>query len=320
VERAREILSVKGRVCVVGAANADLLITVAPDVFTPGYAVGSSFRTLPGGKGLNTAMNMAALAPHNAGFAGRVGIDFYGEFLADTIADSPLTAFSLVKDSALHTGIGHVRVRPDGEYETVVLPGANAAVGPSDVRAYSASNSDPIGWATNLETPLNWWHEARELHPGTPLAINLSPLNDDVAFALEVADLIVLNQAEARDLTHSAPSQLVTEILTAIRSMTKATIVITAGEAGAEALTSDGQHVVVTAKPATVETTVGAGDAFFATLTLALHLGVGITEAMELAAEAGSIVASSTENFLTIQTGQKLAKKLTYYTSPAEIR
>jgi hypothetical protein len=41
---------------------------------------------------------------------------------------------------------------------------------------------------------------------------------------------------------------------------------------------------------------------------------------MELAAEAGSIVASSTENFLTIQTGQKLAKKLTYYTSPAEIR
>jgi len=303
-------------VCVVGAVNADLLVTASPEHFTLGYALADEFSTLPGGKGLNTALTMAALAPSRVGFVGRVGNDMYGEYLAQVVADSPLEAVSLVTDASSQTGIGHVRVNSDGEYDTVVHPGANATLGPSDISAYSASFGDVIGWATNLETPLNWWSVARGLSPGAPLAVNLSPLTTDVEIALGAADLIVLNLAEASDLTQATAGESVANILATIRKMTQATIVITAGDKGAEALSKDGKRFSVVAPPAEVQTTVGAGDAFFATLTLALNLGAELSDALDLAVEAGSLVVASNDSFLSVQTARKLTQKFNQYTSP----
>lgn len=318
--KARAVLSLEGRVCVVGAVNADLLIQVSPEPSTPGYAVATGFSTLAGGKGLNTALNMAALAPSRVGFVGRVGNDLYGDFLEGIVAKSPLEVASIVRDKSAHTGIGHVRVRPDGEYDTVVLPGANAGIGAEDIEAYSSMHPAILGWVSNLETPLTWLSRARVLHPKTPLAINLSPLNADVDRALELSNVIVLNALEAREVTGSSSTETVRALLTKMRKLTKATVVITAGEEGAEALSSSDEFLSVDAHPVDVVTTVGAGDAFFATLSLAVNLGVSLEDSLSLAAEAGSLVASSNENFLTQVSAHSLARRFNEYLSPAGIR
>lgn len=309
-----------GRVCVVGAVNADLLIHVAPGLSTPGYSQATQFSTLAGGKGLNTALNMAALAPQAVGFVGRVGNDLYGDFLDQIVAESALEAVSLTRDPIQHTGIGHVRVQSDGEYDTVVLPGANATLGDADIDLYSATHPEVLGWVSNLETPLAWWHRAKELYPHTSLALNLSPLTGDVSLALDVADVIVLNSVEARQVTQSAADETVSKLLGKMRTLTSATIVITAGPDGAEALTPDGDLFTVDARPVQVATTVGAGDAFFATLSLAMTAGIALDIALELAAEAGSLVASSYSNFLTEASASSLANAIAQHTSSAAIR
>lgn len=303
--------------CVVGAVNSDLLIQVSPDHSTPGYALASGFSTLAGGKGLNTALTMAAVFPSRVGFVGRIGNDIYGDFLEKFVAESALEAVSILRDDSVHTGIGHVRVHPDGEYDTVVLPGANARVGSKDVEAYSAQFPGVVGWVSNLETPLEWLWRAREIGAEAPLAINLSPLTTDVQAALDRADVIVLNALEARVLTESSTSESLSGLLRKMRSMTKATVVITAGADGAIALAADDQYFEVDAPSVEVATTVGAGDAFFAVLSLGLNLGVSLAGALELAAEAGSLVASSFDNFLTPEKAQPIIHKFNEYLSLA---
>lgn len=290
------------RVCVVGAINVDLVIDVDEATVTEHYANGSHFATLTGGKGLNTALSLAALDPDATGFVGRVGADIYGSFIESAVKDSALEAVEIVRDNSRHTGVGHVRVHANRDYDTVVLPGANEGLCSDDVKRYVERYPDVTMWVTNLETPLGWLDEAGQLAPDAPIAINISPVNHLVDDALSRAHLVVMNELEAR-LVSGVDAQATDEgIINGLRKLTSATIVVTAGERGAFGAEADGDIVRVDAVPTTVATTVGAGDSFFAALCLDLSRGRPLVDALHSGARAGAAVASSVDNFLTSET------------------
>ena len=295
------------RVCVVGAVNADLVIHVSPLTSVKGYGTSDDFRVQAGGKGLNTALSMAALAPDQVGFVGKVGDDIFGSFIEESIANSNLRSFHLPKMAGEKTGVGHVRVRPDGEYDTVVFAGANESLCTADIEMFVETFTAVGFFATNLEAPVSWLTDMRERFPSARLCVNLSPINNRVDVALSVADLIVLNDAEARSLTHTSPDESDEKLLAELRELTTADIVITRGSDGAVALTTSGQVFHVSAYPVEVVTTVGAGDSFFAALCVAIAGGASFEEALDFASRAGAAVAASEENFITHRNAVELA-------------
>jgi ribokinase len=250
---------------------------------------------------------MAALAPNQVGFVGKIGEDTLGAFIDQAIDDSPLLHHHVPHVADEQTGVGHVRVLPDGEYDTVVFAGANRTLGSQDVVSFIDTFPDVGYFVTNLEAPVLWLTDLRESFPEAQVLINLSPINDFVDLALESADLIVLNDDEARAVTGVSPDTSDETLLQALRGVTGADIVVTRGRRGAIALTSSTTVIRVPVEPVDVVTTIGAGDSFFAALCIARAMGVNFEEALHFAARSGGTVAASEDNFITSATAQKLA-------------
>lgn len=290
------------RVCVVGSVNVDLLMTVDPRPVTPGYRLGSRFETLLGGKGLNTALSMAALAPDDVIFLGRVGDDMYGDFVRNRLSGLGYLRSQLVSAPGEHTGIGHVRATPDGEYDTTVLVGANAHCGPSDVASLLDTSDGPLRWVTNMETPLAWWPSVSARGRGDELWVNLSPVTEDAHSVLPHASVVVVNHIEAAALVGVSDRVGGDELALELSTRTPAVTVVTAGAEGAW-LAEQGQGLIHSPAHRTeVVSTVGAGDSFFAALAIARGRGCDWHQALHVATTAGSVVAGSADNFLTPHT------------------
>ena len=288
----------RSTIAVVGSVNIDLVMTIDPATVVPRYALGTTFRTQVGGKALNCALSLAALDPDRVHFIGRVGADMYGDLVEKTLANSALHHFQLRPDPKEHTGIGHVRALPDGEYETAVLPGANAKLGPDDVIEYLVDHPEIDVWLTNLETPFDWWDALAHQSDHRALYVNLSPVNFDATRALSAASLSVVNELEARLITEQPDTTPIESLLDQLASLTQGEVVITAGERGAWGVNIEGTVHHVPAQSATAVSTIGAGDAFFAGLARVRATGAPLQEAMEWGAQAGALVVASTENFL----------------------
>ena len=118
-------------VAIVGSLNADL-VAYESDTWVPGsYNVGKEFELAAGGKGLNVAMSVAATGVPSY-LVGRVGDDIFGEFLGRALAAGAVLRDFVSTDFTASTGIGHVRVNVDRDYDTCVVPGANDLVTVAD--------------------------------------------------------------------------------------------------------------------------------------------------------------------------------------------
>jgi ribokinase len=125
---------------VVGSLNADLIAYVGEEGSAASYATGSNFEMAAGGKSLNAAMSIASLDP-SVTLVGRVGSDDLGNFITGTLRARGITTEGIIRDDRIHTGVGHVRVNPEGEYDTVVVPGANGNFSAADVDATSRATN-----------------------------------------------------------------------------------------------------------------------------------------------------------------------------------
>ena len=118
-------------VCVVGSLNADL-IAYESDTWIPGaYNIGRHFELGAGGKGLNVAMSIAATGLPSY-LVGRVGDDMFGQFILGALTAGRVRQDFVRIDPSAGTGIGHVRVNAQRDYDTCVVPGANDNVNESD--------------------------------------------------------------------------------------------------------------------------------------------------------------------------------------------
>ena len=96
-------------VVVLGSINMDLT-TYVPKLPQPGETLqGSSYITVPGGKGNNQAVAAARLGADTK-FIGRVGTDGFGKEVLQIVADQNVDVSQVMKDPENGTGIAVISV------------------------------------------------------------------------------------------------------------------------------------------------------------------------------------------------------------------
>jgi ribokinase len=253
-----------------GSLNLDLTLPVprlpAPDETLPARGL-LRFR---GGKGHNQATAAARLGARVA-MVGAVGDDQSGDLLvAGLTADGVDTRF--VSRVEGPTGTAVCLVGDDGAGAIVIVGGANATVSPSlaDDAAEALGAADVV--LLQGEVPVAASVRAAELARagGARVVFNPAPVPEGADRLVALADLVVANEVEARELgLHpGGPGP---------------EVVVTLGARGVRLAGAD-----IAAFPASPVDATGAGDAFVGALAVALAEGAGLPEAARFGAAAGA--------------------------------
>jgi len=286
-------------IVVVGSINADLIAYSDEANRIGNYVFGDSFRFNLGGKGLNQAVNVAASGT-NTVLVGRVGNDVFGQKILSDLKASGVNTDFVEVDATAQTGIGHVRVSASGEYDTVVVNGANSNLSFAEVDA-ALSQVGPVAYGLmNYEISSEVISASSEAirQLGGSTIINFSPVVPGVNYVISDADYLVANADEIRALLDEAEGE-VTELAARIQAKGAKTVVVTLGEEGAFGLDSQGNKHFVKAEAVEVDNTIGAGDTFLATFAVGLQSGANFETALAFANYAASVTCTKQTSFLT---------------------
>ncbi|MGO4443656.1 ribokinase [Mycobacterium sp. 2YAF39] len=259
------------RVCVVGSVNADLTFTVDA-LPRPGQTVlASALSSSPGGKGGNQAV-AAARAGASVQLVAALGSDSAAEQLRAHLSANNVGLAGVVTLSG-PSGTAVIVVDAAAENNIVVAPGANAQlnVGSADIRAVIA-DSDVV--LLQLEIPIATAIAAARVARAadTTVIVNASPAGarpHDLLALSELADVVLVNEAEAREWHWPVPH-----------------LVITRGRRGASYLGEDERFDVPSPRVTPVDTT-GAGDVFAGVLAAGWRDGHEV--ALRRACAAGAL-------------------------------
>lgn len=294
-----------GSIAVLGSANMDLVVR-QPRRVEPGETIfGSSFRTGPGGKGLNQAV-AAARAGASVAFIGAVGADDFGVRLRTWLQDEgvDVAGVRIVDDP---TGIAQITVTDDGENAIVVVPGANGR------NMLEDADRDLIAAASHLvvqlERPEALVREALEFarSRGVMTVVTPAPARAGLDEIIALADLLIPNEGEAVLLSGEADPERAAIALSAHAG----TVVLTRGVRGA--LVATGGAIVgrVSARRADAVDTTAAGDTFTGVLAARLAAGADLDSALHAAAVAASISVGRHGAAESMPTGAEIDAELT---------
>ena len=306
-------------VCVVGSLNADL-IAYESDTRIPGaYNVGRRFELGAGGKGLNVAMSLAATGLP-AYLVGRVGDDMFGRFILETLTAGRVRRDFVRTDPSAGTGIGHVRVNPQRDYDTCVVPGANDNVGDGDTTAALAPGNGYSHVVLQFEIPLPTVADSarRFRAAGAQVVVNFSPVTEGARIVLPYTDVLVLNEAEAAALGAevagdggAAPAGLAAtmELLRDCDGGPR-DVVVTLGARGLVGMSRTGESRQYPAHEVATVNAVGAGDSFLAMLVSRLAQGEPFLDGLAAAGAAGALACSRRESWLSRDDAERLNEML----------
>jgi ribokinase len=272
-------------IVVLGSANMDLVVR-QPRLPHPGETMfGSSFATIPGGKGLNQAV-AAARAGGDVGFLGAIGRDGFGEALRRCFEQDGIDTSGL-REVDEPTGTAHVSVLDGGENAIVVVSGANAAITALDDGARREIEKARY-LVAQFERPIELIGGAFVLARGLGVTTVLTPApvqKVDEAL-LQLTDILIPNAQEACELAGVSDE---TEAARTLSGITDGLIVMTRGSRGA--LVARGGKIELEVPPRKVEPvdTTAAGDTFAGTLVAFLAEGAPQDAALTAAAVAASI-------------------------------
>ncbi len=282
----------------IGSVHTDLIASV-PRLPSWGETLrGTGFISGLGGKAGNQAIAVARCGGGSM-ILGRVGDDPFGEDLRATLVGSGVDCALLGTDSDAATGASTVLAGRDGEYASVIIPGASERLGPSEIDAARSTLSAASLLLAQLEIPVETTIAAASIARagGARLMVNASPLESATDFpdALRaVTDILIVNQREAAVLTGSDPetSRSAEASARIVRErLGIAVVVVTRGGDGAAASDSF-EDSVVAGHDVSVVDTVGAGDAFAGALAVELARNVTLAEALPFANAAGAIAVT----------------------------
>jgi ribokinase len=281
-------------IVVFGSINLDLTAYV-PRLPRPAETIsGSSFITVPGGKGANQAVGAKRLGAQTH-FIGRVGNDAFGREVLAAVSGEGVDTSQVFEDPDTGTGLAVISVDDRAENTIVIIPGANGQLDDRDVLRASPFLTKDSMLMLQLETPLE---------PSLQLS----------RIARERGAKVILDPAPAYALPKEAygsvdfltPNEVEAEILTGIHLETK-----TDYQKAAEILIKRGVHTVVLklgsqgvyfqsesaegflpAFPVEAVDSVAAGDAFNAGFAVALLEGKPVGEALRWGAATGALACT----------------------------
>jgi ribokinase len=284
------------QVVVVGSAHMDVIAN-APRLPRPGESVlGSHFGMYPGGKGGNQAVAAAQQGVATA-IVARVGDDAFGRQLQESLARKQVDVSQLQVDAGGATGVSPVLMGADGEYASIVVPGASLSLTPAHLAqaAEALRSCDVLMLQLEIGLPANAAAAFVARAAGATVVINVAP-----AAALSNAqdweiwrdvDIVLANRDEAQALSGVVIDDAASGIRAATLlkvSLGVTGVVVTLGAGGA-VLVDDVSEDHFAGYKVEVLDTIGAGDTFAGSIGAALARGIDLREAVRLGNAAAAL-------------------------------
>jgi ribokinase len=278
-------------VFVAGSLNMDLVATTRRLPSTGETIIGESFRSYPGGKGLNQAIS-ASRSGAQTRMIGAVGNDDYGKILLQTLTDSKVDTSEIQLCDSL-SGVALIEVDTKAKNRILVVPEANSLFSADlvdcEIFKNSGANSILLG---PLENP---FHELEKIFlkgkkEGLKTILNPAPAAEISSTFLRSIDILIPNQHEAEMLSGTKVLDVDTAIAAGRRIVKKGanSVIITLGESGS--IYIDGfEEIFQPAFNVDAIDTTAAGDTFCGAFAAALDNNLNIQKAMKFAACAAAL-------------------------------
>ena len=272
----------QAHICVVGSSNIDLTFRTSR-LPQPGETLaGSGFHLGHGGKGANQAVAAARLGAQ-VSMVSRVGRDLFGEQLLANFRGHGIDTTHVVMDQERPSGVASIVVDDQARNCILVVPGANGALSPEDVRAAAETIRSADLLLCQLEVPQETVREAFLLarSAGVRTLLNPAPAAPLAEEVLRLTDLCVPNETEL-ELLAGTPVGSTAEVAAAARALRERgprLVIVTLGKRGA--LVVDGPNAeVYPAFAVDAVDTSGAGDAFIGGLAVFLAQQAALPDAV----------------------------------------
>ena len=262
--------------------------------------IGTGFRTAPGGKGANQAVQAARLGAE-VHMAGCVGNDSFGKEMRQALADAGVDTSHVKVSDAHPSGVGHIEIQTGAsgvQNRIIVAPGANYDLKPADlgwlketIRSYDVVIMQLELEMETIEYVAQLAHEA-----GVPVMLNpapAAPLSDRL---LSCITFISPNETEAALLTGirtDAAGRLSETALKEAGAVLAAkgvpNVIVTLGDQGAAVCTETGIERVPCVKMTEVKDPTAAGDSFVGAFCAGFAAGLSMADALTFAVHAAAI-------------------------------
>jgi ribokinase len=282
------------KVVVVGSLVYDLVARVDRRPVKGETRLGTDFGMFPGGKGANQAVQAAKMGA-KVWMVGRVGADFFGQELIQSLQGHGVDTEYVTVDLSTTTAVGCITVDETGDNSIVVVPQANMKVTIKDVddAEWIISQADVL--LLQLEIPLDVVAHAAKLASrlGCRVVLNPAPATKVRADLLQYVDVLTPNESELGALLGKDLTEL-GEFTSAARELLLCgpdAVIVTLGDKGALLVTPEIETLVPAFLVEAVDTTA-AGDAFTGTLAVCLAEDRSLLEAIIFANAAGGLAAT----------------------------
>lgn len=271
------------KIIVIGSINMDLVTssTVFPK---PGETVnGTSFLTIPGGKGANQAVAAARLGA-DVSLLGCVGDDLFGKELVEHLIEQRVSILDVEPVTHTKTGIASITLA-ENDNSIIVVPGANYHVTPELVTKYEDRIATCDTMLLQLEIPMESVEMAVKLgrKHGLTIILNPAPIAKLSKEMLIDIDYITPNEHEVVELLEGLNEEQKNKI--------KEKLIITKGAKGITYYKNGIEHHIES-YPVEVVDTTGAGDSFNGALAVALTAGKPLEEACRFANAVGALAVT----------------------------
>jgi ribokinase len=286
----------KPKICVVGAANLDL-ISYVPRLPRIGETLhGTRFHMGYGGKGANQAV-MAAKLGGDVAMVTKLGQDIFGENTLKNFQSWGIDTRHVLFTDQAFSGVAPIAVDPDGHNAIIIVTGANDKLTPEEIEAARPVIAAAQIVVCQLEIPVEITLAALRIarQEGVTTIFNPAPARPTLPDELfQLSDIFCPNESETELLTGLTVGTI-EEAETAARGLLErgaGMVILTLGERGSLLVNSDG-NAHVPATPVKALDTTGAGDAFVGSLAYFLAAGKPLTEAMRRANHIAAISVQS---------------------------
>jgi len=282
----------RGRVLIAGTINTDLVARVRAAPAAGETVTGRDFAIFPGGKAANQAVAAARSGAPTA-MLGAVGEDDFGRARRADLVREGIDVADVAETSLAASGVALIFVEESGENRIVYVPGATATVSAAQATA-ALRRVRPAVVLLTAELPLPALQalvaSARQL--GATVVVNAAPEPSRVQEIARQADVLIVNQTEARELLGTLGANNGWADVARDLAMTGPRgAIVTCGADGA-ILWHEGNLTELPAPQVDVVDTTGAGDAFCGAFAAALAGGTGVDEAARAAVVAGSLAVT----------------------------
>ena len=318
----------KPKILVVGSFVMDLTVSTEKFPNSGETVLGKSFRTAPGGKGANQAVQAARLGA-DVTMVGKVGSDDFGRSLTESCRSAGIHTEHIAVDKMVSSAVGNVMLEVSegqaAKNRIIVIPGANMTITPGDV-AFLKNTIDQYDMVIlQLEIPM----EINELiakyayDKKVPVMLNPAPATSLSPELLSHLTFLSPNEHEAADLTGIQIRKSGKEVnLDDVKSAANVllskgveNVIITLGSAGVAAANKDTFICRPCIDVVEVKDPTAAGDSFVGAFSAGTCSGMSISQALDFANYTATLTVSrvgAQPSLPTLQDVLNLMKQQSY--------